>query len=160
MRAWDWERVGAALDRERVRAAGDRGKVAGSERRGGDWVGAGGDPGAVGGVGAGTAGGISRRGWYEVGGARESGRISGRGFSVDVRGAWEGGVSPEKYGKVRSSNVTWREMITLRVERSRHRYPLCSRGYPRKTHRDERGESLWGLVAMVLGKQRHPKTRM
>ena len=123
--------------------------------------------GGIGVEGAGPSGGSDRlaatgsgEGWYEVGAGRDLAKDSGPGFSVDVRGAWEDGVSPEKYGKMRSSKVRWREMITLRVERSKQRYPLCSREYPRKTHCEERGESLWGLVAIVLGKHKHPKTRM
>lgn len=62
-----------------------------------------GDPGAVGGIVgecAGPGGGDpevgSGRGWYQVGAARDSGKISGPGFSVDVRRVWVGGVSPEK----------------------------------------------------------------
>jgi hypothetical protein len=41
--------------------------------------------------------------------------------------------------KMDSSKVTWRETMTRREEKSRHRKPLCSRGYPRKTQRVERG---------------------
>jgi hypothetical protein len=35
-------------------------------------------------------------------------------------------------GKVSSSNRTWRDVITLLVDKSRHLYPLCSCGYPIK----------------------------
>lgn len=54
-------------------------------------------------------------------------------------------------GKVCSSNTTCREIMTLLVTGSKHRYPLCSVGYPRNTHMVERGESLCGVVADRLG---------
>lgn len=54
-------------------------------------------------------------------------------------------------GNVFSSNTTCREIITLLVTGSKHRYPLWLLGYPRKTHMVERGANLLGAVAERLG---------
>jgi hypothetical protein len=43
-------------------------------------------------------------------------------------GGGEGGEVEVSYGKVDSSKVTWREIMMLREERSRHRYPLWCGG--------------------------------
>jgi hypothetical protein len=40
----------------------------------------------------------------------------------------EGGEETSEKGNEVSSKVTWREIISLLVERSRQRYPLCSEG--------------------------------
>jgi hypothetical protein len=45
-----------------------------------------------------------------------------------------GGVMKEAKGKDDSSKTTCRETNRRFVLRMRHRYPLCSKEYPRKTH--------------------------
>jgi hypothetical protein len=62
-----------------------------------------------------------------------------------------GGVLDEAKGKDDSSKTTCQETNRRFVLRSRHWYPLCSEEYPTKTHRQERGASLWGAVAEVFG---------
>jgi hypothetical protein len=58
-----------------------------------------------------------------------------------------GGVLEEANGKDDSSKTTCWETNKRFVARSRHWYPLCLVEYPRKTHRQEHGASLWGGVA-------------
>jgi hypothetical protein len=79
--------------------------------------------------------------------------ISNRKSKVD-----EGGVEISVKGKEASAKVTCHKMMSLLDVRSRHRYPLCSDGYPRKTHMVERGAILWGAMADRLGQHLHPKT--
>jgi hypothetical protein len=61
-----------------------------------------------------------------------------------------GGVLEEAKGKDDSSKTTCRETNRRSVVRSRHLYPLCLEEYSRKTHRQEWGTSLWGVVAEVF----------
>jgi hypothetical protein len=63
-----------------------------------------------------------------------------------------GGVPDEANEKDDLSKTTCWETNRRFMVRSRHRYPLCSKEYPRKTHRQERGGggSLWGVVAEVF----------
>jgi hypothetical protein len=53
-------------------------------------------------------------------------RVAGMGSGV-AAGSVGDDVAAEK-GNVLSSKTTWREIMTLRVERSKQRYPFCSRG--------------------------------
>jgi hypothetical protein len=62
-----------------------------------------------------------------------------------------GGVPKEAKGKDDSSKTTCRETNMRFMLRSRHRYPLCLEEYPKMTHRQERGASLWEAVPEVFG---------
>jgi hypothetical protein len=62
-----------------------------------------------------------------------------------------GGGPEEAKRKDDSSNTTRRETNKQFMVRSRYRYPLCSKEYPRKTHQQESGANLWGDVAEVFG---------
>jgi hypothetical protein len=61
-----------------------------------------------------------------------------------------GGVLKEAKEKDDSSKVTYRETNMRFVVRYRHRYPLCSKEYQRKTHQRKQGASLWGAVVEVF----------
>ena len=64
-------------------------------------------------------------------GIGEEGGGGGMGVGVVISGVrvrWGEEDGSVVNGKELSSKTTWREIITLRVVRSRHRYPLCSRG--------------------------------
>lgn len=78
-----------------------------------------------------------------IGGGSSGSIVAGAGFSRAP--VWL--TREEANGNVLSSNTTWREVMTRREARSRQRYPLCSRGMPRRTQRTARGASLWGMVA-------------
>jgi hypothetical protein len=61
-----------------------------------------------------------------------------------------GGGPEDAKGKYDSSKTTCRGINRWFMVRSRHWYPLCSEEYPRKTHRQEQGASLWRAVAEVF----------